>query len=187
MAIKSLNAAYEHKLLDYLCNACGDINDPNIDGPDFFEHEAEDIMTSAELELYKQYWSECGNCWRYVLRLYENSTREIHRPAIGLAFLFDRSWCCDILKSHAVVFVGKTIEGYWMPKLFSAVTEAAKTVIEPLVPGCDLYLGDNTDPDGHELLVVIPYELRAQVDDIDRLLDGKVYSSVEKLFLESKT
>ena len=43
-------------------------------------------------------------------------------------------------------------------------------------------LGQNTDPDGHELLVVIPYEIRDQIDAIVERLNDAVYNVVGKCF-----
>ena len=46
---------------------------------------------------------------------------------------------------------------------------------------CNVVVGKNTDPDGHELVVIIPYERRSKIKDIAEMLDKTVYSSVEAL------
>lgn len=176
MAIKSLNEIYEKNGLLYMCNACGDINDPNVPG-DTKTHLPEEVMTPEEQVLYESYWTEDGGCCMYVLNVEG-------KAAMGLCYLFDTGWCRDVVDGdsdprHSVS--DEDIERLWMPQVFTAITDASSKIQE-LVPGCDIYLGEWTDPDGHEMLVVVPYEMRDQIKGISQKLYDTVYETVEKVF-----
>lgn len=82
MAIKSLNEAYEKNTIEYLCNACGDVLDPDnsngVLGPD---DDPKQVMSKREWVLYSRYWSEDWNPM-YVLRVVEPD--QPVRVAMGL-------------------------------------------------------------------------------------------------------
>ena len=177
MAIKSLNEIYKRNELFYMCNACGDVNDPNIPH-DLESHMPEEVMTPEEQELYDNYWTEGGGCQMYVLRIKG-------KAAMGLCYLFDTEWAQDIVREKKGISSPVTeddINQVWMLRMFSAVFRAAEKKIQKLVRGCDIYLGDWTDPDGHEMLVVVPYEMRDQIENISKMLYEVVYDAVEKAF-----
>lgn len=176
MAIVSLNETYSANKLSYMCNACGDINKPGADPLDFRVYQPEDVMTPEEQTLYESYWNEGSGCCEYVLRIGESA-------AMGLGFLLDTGWCRDLLEELSNGGIEDSdIENLWMPKLFLAAKEASENVIQPLVAGCDIHIGEWTDPDGHEILVIVPYRLRDELSDIVKNLCDSVYSSVENAF-----
>ena len=177
MAIKSLNETYDRNELFYMCNACGEVNDPSIPG-DMGFHQPEEVMTPEEQQLYENYWAEGAGCCMYVLRIKE-------RAAMGLCYLFDTGWVKDVLDERPDVakpVADEDIKQVWMPRVFAAVSKAAEAEIQGLAPGCDIYLGDWTDPDGHEMLVVVPYEKRDQIEGIAEKLYDAVYEVVKNLF-----
>ena len=177
MAIKSLNEAYEQKSIVYLCNACGEINNPEDPG-DLSPYQPEDMMSPQEQDLYEQYWLEDGACCRYVLRVEG-------KPALGLCYLFSRSWCREVVKGRRDIEseqADSLMDSEWMPRMFMAVYDAATDHFEAQAPGCDLYIGENTDPDGHELLVVIPYHLRDRINETADRLNASVFCTVESTF-----
>lgn len=171
MAIKSLNEAYEKDELVYLCNASGEVTDPdNTERVLMTDDEINSVLTLREQNLYRNYWTD-GDDWcnRYVMRVGD-------RPALGICYRFTQDWCRNIVK----VLSGSDTPD--MLRLFLALSDAARMAFEPLVPGCDLYIGDGTDPEGHELLVVVPYEMRDKADGIVEALDAVVYNAVEQIF-----
>lgn len=183
MAIKSLNEAYEKNTITYICNACGDVFDPdNPDGVLSAHNDPKQVMTQCEWALYSLYWSEKW-CPMYVLRLVEPD--QPVRAAMGLNFLVDVGWCESILAKRnppAAKLPRDKIKAQYMPLMLDAMCDAVETSIAELVPGCDLYIGNNTDPDGHELLIVVPYEMRYQINEIAAKLNDVIYDTIEKLF-----
>ena len=97
MAIKSLNEAYEQDALVYLCNACGEVNDPdNMARVLLTDDEIKSVLSLRERNLFENYWSDDGGCHRYVLRLCGSDKKP--QPAMALCFLFDGDWCRGIVK-----------------------------------------------------------------------------------------
>lgn len=67
-------------------------------------------------------------------------------------------------------------------KLYNAISDYAKILEkDKIVAFCDIAVGDYTDPDGHELLVIIPYERRTEIKKIAEALENVVYNGVESL------
>lgn len=183
MAIKSLNEAYEKNTIKYICNACGDVLGPdNPNGVLNAHDDPKQVMSKCEWDLYSQYWNEDGSPM-YVLRLVEPD--QPVRAAMGLNFLIDVGWCEDILTKRnptAAKLPREEVKAQYMPFMLQALRDAAETSIVELVPGCDLYIGSDTDPDGHELLIVVPYEMRDRINEIAARLNNMVYDAIEKLF-----
>ena len=64
MAIKSLNEAYEKNTITYICNACGDVFDP--DNPDDVlnaHNDPKQVMSKCECDLYSQYYHMVVEIW----------------------------------------------------------------------------------------------------------------------------
>lgn len=163
--MNSLNKVYEDKELFYYCNACGEINIPNTDPLSY--HETDELPLK-ERNLYENYWSDdiCG-CM-YVVNYKGN-------PAMAICFLFCECYLCDI-------FGKSTVTEEDMSVFYDAVCDYAKMLEkEEAVSFCDVLVGKDTDPDGHELLVIIPYERRSKIKEIASYLDKVVYSTVENL------
>ena len=174
MAIKSLNEAYSQNALIYICDSCGQIIPKG--GAKGTAPCSEEGMTLKEQVLYKTYWSDELDCGFCVLNV-------DGRPAMGLEFLFDVAWCKDFLctELEAETLNDRDILKKHSSQIFRALSDAAKTFLEDMAPGCDLYLGEDTLPDGHELMVVVPYELRDRIHDIAENLDENVSRIVREI------
>ena len=161
----SLNKVYEDKELFYYCNTCGDINIPNTDPMSY--HDVDELPIK-ERNLYENYWYEGAGCHMYVVNYQGN-------PAMALGFLFDELYLSDIL--------GKTdVTKEDMSVFYEAVCDYAKMLErKEEVIFCEILVGEDTDPDGHELLVIIPYERKSKIKEIASFLDNEVYSTVENL------
>ena len=163
--MESLNNVYENNELFYYCNTCGDINIP---GTDPWSYHDVDELPLKERNLYENYWYEGAGCHMYVVNYKGN-------PAMALGFLFDEFYLSDIL--------GKTdVTKEDMSVFYDSVCDYAKMLEKKEeVAFCEILVGENTDPDGHELLVIIPYERRSKIKEIASYLDNVVYSTVENL------
>lgn len=161
----NLNEVYKQKQLFYYCNTCGDINIPNTDPLSI--HQSDELPL-REQNLYENYWGEGFGCHMYVVK-YRNNTGMI------LGFLFDESYLCDLLNKNEV-------SDEDMSRFYTAISDYANLLEQSnKIAGCEVLIGNNTDPDGHELLVFVPYEKRNEIKEIAALLDNEVYNSVKKL------
>ena len=163
--MENLNKIYDNDQLFYWCNAAGDINIP---GTDPWSLHDVDELPLKERNLYENYWSEDMGFWMYVVNYKGN-------PAMAINCLFDKSYLADLLDKEDVSQED-------MKRFYNAVFDFAMMLErEKEVAGCEILIGEDTDPDGHELFVIIPYDKRSEIVDIARYLDGCVYSTVESL------
>lgn len=160
MSILSLNEAYEKNAFIYLCNACGDVNDPADPKRICTPEDIPSILRPKERVLFEKYWSEGSGALMYVLRIGEGTA------AMALGFLFDSGWCRELAEKESgrKDIRDDELKSKWMPRLFLALSDAVSVSIQQIVPGFDIYVGNNTDPDGHEMLVVIPYSDRDKIE-----------------------
>lgn len=163
--MKSLNEIYNNNELFYYCNTCGEINIPNTHPLSY--HDSDELPL-RERNLYENYWYEGAGCCMYVVNYNGNA-------AMALGFLFDEGYLCDILHKDEV-------DNADMEVFYDAISDYAKMLENnEMLSYCDVVVGKNTDPDGHEIVVIVPYERRSKIKDIAEMLDKTVYSSVEAL------
>lgn len=162
--VLSLNDIYKQDELFYWCNACGDINMPNTDPMSL---HTEDELPMRERNLYENYWEEGAGCCMYVVRFREH-------PAMVLNYLFDKGYCEDLLGHEPT---RADMHHFWV-----AIRDCAQFLErDERTAGCWVVVGEDTDPDGHELTVVVPYERRETIKDVLHYLNETVYASVEQL------
>ena len=171
--LRSLNEIYEHDQLYYWCNASGEINPK--DNP--MRVGSEEDLPMRECELYEQFWTEGNGCWMYVVDYMDQT-------GMALCFLCDYSWAADMLQKanrevkdsekaalyRAAHRVGEDIET-WLHRTYESLN-------------CEVWIGKETDPDGHEIMVFIPFEERRIIRKLSEELDQMVYSAIEKDFLK---
>ena len=169
--MKSLNDIYDRNQLHYWCNAVGEINPKEAP---FRVGDKEDLPDLAR-ELYEVYWNEGSGCSMYVA---EYTTLS----GMILCILCDYSWASDMLgkkedeidshEKHALYRAakvhGQEVEG-WISDTFPGI-------------GIEVWLGEDTDPDGHELLVFIPYQARVHIEEIAAVLNQKTYQEIERYY-----
>ena len=169
--MKSLNDIYEHNQLHYWCNAVGEINPKEAP---FRVGDKEDLPDLAR-ELYEAYWNEGSGCNMYVAE-YTNLTGMI------LCILCDYSWASDMLNKKE-----DEIDSHEKHALYRAAKAHGETVeawISDAFPGIgiEVWLGEDTDPDGHELLVFIPYQARVHIEEITVVLNQTAYQEIEHYY-----
>ena len=163
--MKKLNYIYENNELFYYCNSCGEINIP---GTDMLSLHKADELPVRERELYENYWDD-STCGRMYVVNYKGN------PAMALSFIFDEYYLSDILNKTNI---SKKDMDKWYKYIFNYAQILAKNKI---VSGCEICIGEYTDSDGHELVVIIPYEKRKDINNIASFLNETVYLSVEEL------
>lgn len=138
---KSLDALYDSGKYHYWCNAAGDINIPGADPLDF---GTIDQMPAPAAALYKNVWSDQNRLLSYVLEVEG-------RYGMALSVLFNEDAIHDLCKlSKFIDRAPKSKRG-----AFSLVSRVADDWVDKL-PLAEVYVGENTDPDGHEIVVFVP-------------------------------
>lgn len=154
--LNSLNEAYDLPENEtgfvYWTNACGEVNLPSdFDGDKTtLCIHSEDELPSKQHMLYNLLQPQSGNALEYLIS-YQNQT------GIAFCFLFDKDWQAGL----------------------GLTTEKTKSIIEnlifdkfakdPLYEKCLFFYGENTDPDGDEFIVFVPYEAFKQNKDDDSI------------------
>lgn len=132
---------YGKELLWYWCNATGDINIP---GFPISSLPSADLLPAPARELYEKVWSESSYCNQYVVTF---------KGQFGLllGWLFDYSW----LRDKGVLTDENKDE--IIPKFHKAVYDVAEQLGDQHKHWPVLY-GEDTDPDGDEILMFISAE-----------------------------
>lgn len=163
--MKSLNEIYNNDEMFYYCNSCGEINIPNTDPLSY--HDV-DELPMKERNLYENYWSDNYGFQMYVVNYKGNA-------AMALGFLFNECYLSDILHKDEVNDID-------MKVFYQAISDYAKMFErDEVLSFCDVLVGEDTDPEGHDLIVIVPYERRSEIEKIAKELDEIVYSDVEAL------
>ena len=159
-----LNESYDNGELRYWCNSCGDIFNPDTKK----DCGVNDLPVKIK-NLYLNYWGETYNSSTYIAEYSKN-------PVIIFSYLFDASYIDDVMEKLNIPSDTVYMDGIWC-----AVHDLANILIGKLPVGCYVFAGNNTDPDGHEILVAVPYQIRNKLEEIDKFLDQFVYSTFEEL------
>ena len=159
-----LKEAYDAKTLQFWSNSAGDIFNPKT-GDDCSVEE----MPFKLKNLYLNYWGET-----YYVPVYVAECNG--EPAIVFNYLFDESYIED---------VSEKLEEYKssadMNRAWCAVHDLADLLVDRL-PGCTVFAGEGTDPDGHEISILVPYRRRNMLEEIDKDLEEFIYPTFEELF-----
>lgn len=163
----SLNSAYEKDEIFYYCNACGEIQIPNDPGMAF--HSADELPAPYR-DLYSKYQTDASHFPRYVIRYKGNA-------AMAISVLLDECFCSDIVGRAAS---GKDLQLYWnVIQRYAAFLRS-----DLMLDGCDILIGHNTDPDGNEILIVVPPEVCPRLDLISGYLNRNIYLGIENWLIK---
>ena len=160
----SLNEIYAKNAMWYWCNSAGDINIPGFSPVSMLSNGSKDDLPAKARELYDTVWCETGYTHRYVVCL-----DGIYGIALG--YLFDYP------------------DGEMMPNdevhAFHASVEKTAVFIEDRLNekfhGVQVLYGRETDPDGDEIIVFIPYEMRDYVQPVDDTMEFEILPSANCL------
>lgn len=164
------------KALFYWCNCVGEINIPETDPLSM--HDVDELPPKVA-ELYEKYQSESYLCNTYILNYYG-------KPAIGLWWCFgDHDWLEENILKHPPTRVD-------MDMCFNVLSQYANQLKSDMlhvgISNVDILLGKDTlGEDGHELMIVIPYERTELFDQILKGLDNgnRVYTWVDAMLKEA--
>lgn len=155
---KSLNEVYQNEELFYYCNACGDINIPGTDPWGF--HDVDELPRSAR-ELYENYWMEGAGLCMYVVE-YKCE------KAMAVTALFDYGYREDLLAEG----ISLTDEEFFAAMKNVAIMYRNAFRYETLV-------GKDTDPDGHEIVFIVPASACDTVRDFTGFVGDRIYKDFE--------
>lgn len=168
-SLNEIHAGKSHIKMQYYCNACGEIGLPTDVSP-LTVHEAEELPIQ-ERELYETYWSDRYGFKTYVVNY--NKT-----PALALNFLVCEQFVEDT--------IGRKPTDEDMDKVFAYLGAYAGSIDRlNMLDDCEVAIGDYTDPDGHELMVIVPYNARREIPYICECLDNAVYTDIECIIKEA--
>lgn len=147
--LKSLNELYDRDVVFYHCNALGEIN---VAGKDpLYCGDVSEMPEPAQV-LYNQYQDETGPYRTYVVNIG-------NRYGMAYVVLFDYSWLDD---NGLDVEKDETIFG----ALNTAVRNVAERIMDDSIADLEFYVGNNTDPDGDELMLFVPMDRLAPTLDL---------------------
>lgn len=156
----SLNKVYENNELVYYCNACGEINIPETDPLSI--HNPDELPLPA-LNLYENYWREGAGLTMYVVK-YKGQF------ALAVAALFDDGYRDDLLTENGIAVTDT--------EFFDAVMRVAK--MYKMAFRFETLVGQDTDPDGHEIVFIIPYDMCDGAQDIAAFVGDHIYTDFEQ-------
>lgn len=143
MKFESLNDVYKRNEIHYWCNCTCEINLPGDLGDEY--HTSDELPPQAK-ELYETYMSEGNGCLKYVINFRG-------KTAYAFGILFHEEWIKNL-----------QIPG---SEIFSYIERMSAEIFpEDLFENCTFLFGDNTDPTGSELLIVLPYDEREKIPEI---------------------
>lgn len=159
--VKSLNEVYENNELLYYCNAAGDIHIPGADP--WAIHQPDELPLPA-LELYENFWTEGAGLTMYVVKYKDVTT-------IAVCALFDYSYMDDLDEQHRW---GQDKDAFWQAVKHTA-KQADMLTDFPMVT----LVGEDTDPDGHEILFILPPDKCAEAADFAETFGDYIYDAFE--------
>lgn len=163
--MKDLNEIYDTQSFMYWCNRHGELNNPYAKKPgSYTTEELNDvsIMPPREQELYAMKDDdrpEYVTSWNY-------------RAYTAYSILFDYLYLQTLLPEYTDDYRTDILRKY------------AETITVP--EGCEILFGEDSDIDGHELLLMIPYSLREKKDEIIHTAEETVYKNFEEFVCPEK-
>lgn len=163
--MRDLNEIFDTQSFMYWCNRQGELNNPYAKKPgSYTTEELNDvsIMPPREQELYAMKDEDSPEyvvSWNY-------------RAYTAYCMLFDYRYLQTLLPDATSDQLTNILRGY------------AETITVP--EGCEMLFGEDSDIDGHELVLMIPYSLRQIKDDIIRTAEETVYKNFEKFVYPEK-
>lgn len=158
--MKDLNEIYDTQSFMYWCNRLGELNNPYAKKPgSYTAEELNDvsIMPPREQELYAMKYDDRPEyvvSWNY-------------RAYTAYSILFSYLYLQTLLPEDTDDYRTDILREY------------AETITVP--EGCEILFGEDSDIDGHELILMIPYSLREKKDEIIRTVEETVYKNFENL------
>ena len=156
--IVSLNNVYHADAMHYWCNALGEINMPGE--ASFSPHKPEELPP-AYRDLYEKYQYETDAIHTYVVS-YDGV------PGMMLTALHDSCYYDDIveLSKKDNVYYDVLHNCLMEQALYILQLHATEMTEDAMFEGCTVFVGDMTDPDGHELCLFVPADKCANLDGI---------------------
>lgn len=159
--MKNLSNIIKEERLYFWSNSTGDIFLPGAT-PLHTGNPRE--LPHAQRELYEGWQNEAGSCNRYVVS-YDG------KPAMAFGHVFDEDFIVRIMgldrNDPAMADLSHSLMGV----LFLAIKEYARFV-EDSFPwtGIEVLVGENMEDEMHEMYVLVPYEKREKIDQVDQFL-----------------
>ena len=161
--VKSLNAISEKDKIFFYCDSLGKIVLPT--DTSIISIHTPDELPEKERELYRKHWTNYYGAKSYVVS-YEGEA------SLAIGFLFCSTFLENVLE--------RCVTDNDMNVFYNIVKSYANSMEKyRMLDECSILVGENTDPSGHEIYVIVPYDKKDRFESILQLLDRVVYKDVE--------
>ena len=151
------------KEIYFWCNCTGDVFAKGNSLPDSVEN-----MPPKYQNLYLNYWRESLGCSMFVAE-WEN------KPYMILEILADYEYANDLeLEMNEEISKNR----FWL-----AVQDAAQLLVSGYkqLEGLVIAVGKETDEDGHNIAVFVPYDRRDEIESIAKFVSEETYRLIREL------
>ena len=155
---KDFYETYDSGNLHFWCSSSGDLYAPNSN--------VDDLPLRVQ-NLYLNYWGEAYNTSTHCVSY-------LNQPGILFVFLFDISYIDDVMEEQGLSSDDS------MQRAWYAVRDIANLLVDKF-PGCTVFAGNRTDSAGHEIAILIPYDMRGQLNELDNEIDEAIYPLFREL------
>lgn len=155
---KDFYETYDSGNLHFWCSSAGDLYAPNSN--------VDDLPLRVQ-NLYLNYWGEAYNTSTHCVSY-------LNQPGILFVYLFDISYIDDVMEEQGLSSDDS------MQRAWYAVRDIANLLVDKF-PGCTVFAGNRTDSAGHEIAILIPYDMRGQLNELDNEIDEAIYPLFREL------
>lgn len=162
-AFNNYNEMLKSKEIHFWCNCTGDVFVKGNSLPDSVEN-----MPPKYQNLYLSYWQEGSGCSMFVAE-WES------KPYMILEILADYEYANDLeLEMNEEISKNR----FWL-----AVQDAAQCLATKYKPMESLLIaaGKESDPDGHNIAVFVPYDRRDEIESIAKFVSEETYKLIREL------
>ena len=155
---KDFAGAYNRGDLHFWCSSAGDLDTTNSNVCD---------LPPRIRNLYLNYWGENYNTSTHCVSY-------LNQPGILFVYLFDTSYIDDVMEEQRLSSDDS------MQRAWYAVRDVANLLVDRF-PGCTVFAGNRTDSEGHEIAILIPYDMRGQLNELDNEINEVIYPLFREL------
>lgn len=168
--IISLNDVYKNDELFYWTNCLGEVNMPGDGKNSMHIHSPEELPNVAK-KVYDLIELDHGFTCHVVS----------FRGKIGFLIdvIMDESWIQDTLDKDDVEAESKALLKH-IPDVVERITDTLEDIFDVPQNTYSVFLGEDTDPDGHELMFFVEESYVSTYKKLLKYLDGRIYKMLRR-------
>ena len=170
-----MNDVYKKNQLFYWHNSSGEVNMPG-DGEGLYIHAFDELPLTCQ-KIFNQYFSDDGECSRYVVSL----EGKVGLLLVALYGEYEVGEICGFYPNDKDPKTADKVRIAMEICAFILKQRVACMEADPVFDGCTLLFGDYTDPIGHEVALFIPESELGRFSELeDIFLQGCWFSEDKK-------